>query len=339
MGLDGPAAALNRASTSASGYRLAARAPPRSARDRAAAAPVAAAARRRCRAEQIASPTPEKVVGTVPRSRRRPSRAVQERRPGRRQGGLRERRLRGLPHPGGRRHDRHRRPEPRRGEAAALARRRPRDQRRRRDAVVQGQAQPTSRSPTSPPTSSRRPAATRTADSSSPPTSRATSASSRRTSTARSSGRTASLRPRTIAAMQRARAAGLHVIVVTGRMVQSVRRVARAGRARTSRSSATRAPSSPTRDGDVAAARADPARARARGDRARSRPRATSPNVYVDDELYVARVDAEARATTPTSSTSTSTSSATLLDWLERAADEARLRRRAGRARRASSCA
>ena len=158
-------------------------------------------------------------------------------------------------------------------------------QRRGRDAVVQGHSSPPSRSPTSPPTSSRRPAATRTADPHRP-TSRATSASSRPTSTARSSGRTASCsraRSRRCAAT---RAAGLHVIVVTGRMVQSVRRrlePAGLDEPVICYQGAVVADA----DGNVAPSRADPARARARGDRVRSQREGYAPNVYVDDELYV----------------------------------------------------
>ena len=76
------------------------------------------------------------------------------------------------------------------------------------------------------------------------------------------------LRPRTLAALRRRRArAGLHVIVVTGRMVQSVRRAlepAQLDEPVICYQGAVVADG----DGQVAAARADPARARARGDRA-----------------------------------------------------------------------
>ena len=112
---------------------------------------------------------------------------------------------------------------------------------------------------------------------------------------------------------------------------------ARAGRRSAIRSSATRAPSSPTADGHVAAARADPARARARGDRSSVEAEGYSPNVYVDDELYVAEVTRGRARLRRASSTSRSHPVGDLLDWLSRAADEARLRRRSRTRSTASS--
>ena len=102
------------------------------------------------------------------------------------------------------------------------------------------------------------------------------------------------LRPRTLAALDAARAAGLHVIVVTGRMVQSLRRVL--------------APAGLT-DPVVCYQGAVVADADGRWLRhapielglAREALEAVGaegyePNVYVDDELYVARVTPEAEA-------------------------------------------
>ena len=63
------------------------------------------------------------------------------------------------------------------------------------------------------------------------------------------------------------------------------------------------------------------------------------PNVYVDDELYVSRVTPRGRGVRRASSTSRSIRSATSCAWLDRAADEARLRRRSRRARRARRAA
>ena len=71
-----------------------------------------------------------------------------------RRGDLRRGRLRRLPHARGRRHDRDRRPEPRRREAVEGARDRPRHERHGRDAPVQGLATRRSRSQPSPTSSS-----------------------------------------------------------------------------------------------------------------------------------------------------------------------------------------
>jgi Cof subfamily protein (haloacid dehalogenase superfamily) len=102
------------------------------------------------------------------------------------------------------------------------------------------------------------------------------------------------LRPRTLAALADARDAGLHVIVVTGRMVQSLRRVLEPAR---------------LRDPVICYQGAVIADAEGRWLRhvpielglAREALDAVGaegyePNVYVDDELYVARVTAEAEA-------------------------------------------
>ena len=77
------------------------------------------------------------------------------------------------------------------------------------------------------------------------------------------------IRPRTLAAMQRAQAAGVRVIVCTGPDGAVGAAGARARRARPSRSSATRARRSSMPDGTLDPARADRAPARARGDRRR----------------------------------------------------------------------
>ena len=78
----------------------------------------------------------------TPAARRRPAASTRRRRRrGRRQGGLRERGLRQLPHARRRGRDGHRRAEPRRGEAPGRARRRPGDERDGRDAAVLGPAE------------------------------------------------------------------------------------------------------------------------------------------------------------------------------------------------------
>ena len=101
------------------------------------------------------------------------------------------------------------------------------------------------------------------------------------------------LHPRTIAALQRARKAGLHVIVVTGRMVQSIRQAI-----------------APAQLDDPVICYQGAVVADADGTWLRHEPiplelaRETiaalgdagfSPNVYVDDELYVAEDTPEAR--------------------------------------------
>ena len=104
------------------------------------------------------------------------------------------------------------------------------------------------------------------------------------------------LRPRTKAAIAAARAAGVHVIVVTGRMFRSRPPVRRSRRGSTIPSSATRAPSSPTpsRASSSATCRSRCADALEVIDTVVD---AGLPlNCYVDDELYVAEVTPEARA-------------------------------------------
>ena len=108
-------------------------------------------------------------------------------------------------------------------------------------------------------------------------------------------GRACSGRAR-CAALARRAPPGMHVIVVTGRMFQSVRPYARAGGARRSGRLLPGRRRRRPGDGRVAPPRADPARARARGDRRRRRGRASTSTCYVDDELYVAEVTPEARA-------------------------------------------
>src|SRR5581483_4032919 len=106
-------------------------------------------------------------------------------------------------------------------------------------------------------------------------------------------GEDVTLHPRTIAALQRARKAGLHVIVVTGRMVQSIRQAI-----------------APAQLDDPVICYQGAVVADADGTWLRHEPiplelaRETiaalgdagfSPNVYVDDELYVAEDTPEAR--------------------------------------------
>ena len=160
----------------------------------------------------------------------------------------------------------------------------------------------------------------------------ATFASSRPTSTARWSRQDVVLRPRTIAALQRAHAAGLPVIVVTGRMVQSVRQALEpAGLA---------APVIGYQGAVVADERRPWLRHEpiplelAREAIAALADEGYSPNVYVDDELYVARVTPR-RGRTRTSRTSTIHVVGALLDWLDEPPTKLVMRRRPGRARRA----
>ncbi len=141
--------------------------------------------------------------------------------PDRRQAGVRDRRLQGLPHAerGGR--DRHGRPEPRPEEAALRPRRRPGHERQGRDAVVQRPAQPAA--------DRRRRRLRRPGDAGLtlpddfPRGVRAFACDLDRTLIAED----AELRPRTRAAIAAARGAGIHVILATGRMFRSVRPYAR----------------------------------------------------------------------------------------------------------------
>ena len=109
--------------------------------------------------------------------------------------------------------------------------------------------------------------------------------------------------------------AGLDVIVVTGRMVQSVRRflepaaLARAGHLLPGCGRRGRRR-------EVAAARADPARARARGDRAR-RGRGLRPQRLRRRRAVRLRARRKARASTRASSTWRSTRSGTCSTWLD----------------------
>jgi len=102
------------------------------------------------------------------------------------------------------------------------------------------------------------------------------------------------LRPRTIAAMQRAHAAGVPVIVVTGRMVKSVRQaLAPAGIA----APVIAYQGAVVADEDGRWLRHDPISVElAREIIAALREEGHSPNVYIDDELYVANDTPEARA-------------------------------------------
>ena len=165
------------------------------------------------------TPTPE----TVDRQGRAAAEGEGQRR--RRQAGVRDRRLQELPHAEGRGRDGHGRAEPRRGEAARRPGRRPGDERQGRDAVLQRPAHARSRSPTSPRTSRRSQARQLILPDDFP------------------RGRPGvRLRPRPHADLEGrgaaaadtggdrrgARGAGIHVILVTGRMFQSVRPYAEA---------------------------------------------------------------------------------------------------------------
>ena len=124
------------------------------------------------------------------------------------------------------------------------------------------------------------------------------------------------LRPRTIAALQAARAAGIHVVIATGRMFRSVLPVRPGGRAR---GAARLLPGRRRRrpgDERLAPARADPARARPRGDR-RRQDEGFALNCYVDDDLYVAEITENARAYADFQSIPLH-EVGPLLDWIER---------------------
>ena len=145
------------------------------------------------------------------------------------------------------------------------------------------------------------------------------------------------LRPRTLAALARARAAGLHVIVVTGRMVQSAQRVLEpAGLERAARLLPGRGRRRPGRH--LAPARADRARARARGDRRRRGGGLRAQRLRRRRALR--RPASRPRpSATRASSGSRSTPSATSTRWLERPPTKLVVHRRPGRARRARRAA
>ena len=131
-------------------------------------------------------------------------------------------------------------------------------------------------------------------------------------------------------ARRRARDAGLHVIVVTGRMVQSLRRGSCRAGPRASRRSATRARSSSTPTGtwlrhvpiELELAKEAIAARRGRGLRAERLRRRRA--------LRLAH-DAATPRRTRASRASTIHVVGDVVAWLDRAADEARLRRRPGR--------
>ena len=102
-------------------------------------------------------------------------------------------------------------------------------------------------------------------------------------------GRDGLLRPRTRAAIARSQAAGIPVIVATGRMFRSIRPVPRGGGHR--RAGRLLPGRRRRRPGErhVPAARADPARDGPRGGRRAWPALGHSPNCYVDDRLYVER--------------------------------------------------
>ncbi len=111
---------------------------------------------------------------------------------------------------------------------------------------------------------------------------------------------------------------------------------ARPDRARRSGRSATRAPSSRTTSGDWLRHEPIPLEL-AREAIAAVGEEGYSPNVYVDDELYVAAETQAARNYASFQHIDIHVVG-DLLEWLERAADEARLRRRPGRRSTRSRC-
>ena len=102
------------------------------------------------------------------------------------------------------------------------------------------------------------------------------------------------LRPRTLAAIERARAAGLRVIVVTGRMFRSVLPYLEQAGIDDPVVCYQGAVVADPRHRHVPAPRADPAGARPRDDRRRSARRASTSTATSNDELYVAEVTPEA---------------------------------------------
>ena len=249
-----------------------------------------------CGAQGVVTPTPETVVGSLPKATPDPltpafalkgdpvagKKIFQS-------SGCGE-----LPHARRRRGDRHDRPEPRREEAELPAGHRARHPREVADAVVQGPADRAA--------DRRRRVVRRHGDrrhsvapvelpDDFPREVKAFASDLDRTLVAAD----ALLRPRTAAAIAAVRATGVHVIVVTGRMFRSVRPYVLAGRAR--------------RSGDLLPGR----RRRRSGDRRVPPPRPGAAavaleaidavvaagfhvNCYVDDELYVAEVTPEARS-------------------------------------------
>ena len=206
--------------------------------------------------------------------------------------GLRERRLRRVPHALGGRVERHSRAEPRRREALATSSRSSGSRSARAGCPRSASSSSHSRSPTSRSSSPRRRAAE-------PPPgrfrARGRGVRLRPRRDARS-GATALLATATRAAITRSQGAGVPVLVATGRMFRSVERVPRRGRDLASRSSATRAPPSSTL-GRGSSSSTSPSSSRSRARRSpRSPTLGLSPNVYVDDELYVAEETEYSRA-------------------------------------------
>src|SRR4029453_5295384 len=141
----------------------------------------------------------------------------------RRQAGVRDRRLRELPHAERRGRHGDRRAEPRRGEAAGRSRRRPGDEGQGGDALVQRSAQrEADRRRRGVRLVGRRQGLILPRDF--PRDQRAFACDLDRTLI----WKDAELRPRTRAAISAARASGIHVILVTGRMFRSVRPYAQA---------------------------------------------------------------------------------------------------------------
>src|SRR5262249_18785356 len=149
--------------------------------------------------------------------------AVPERRRDRRQAGLRDGGVQGLPHAEGRGCHRDGRAESRPGEATALARRRARDEGPGRDAALQGadlRQADCGRRRVRREGDRRQPERLTLLAPDFPRDVEVVATDFDRTLV----WEDGTLRPRTLHALRAAREAGLHVIVVTGRMVQSVRR-------------------------------------------------------------------------------------------------------------------
>ena len=118
------------------------------------------------------------------------------------------------------------------------------------------------------------------------------------------------LRPRTSAALRAARAAGIHVVIATGRMFRSVRPYARASSGSTRRSSATRAQPSSTRRRAIGSCTS---RSRSRSPARRSGPSRTraSRSTATSTTISTSPRSPSAPAPTPTSRASRCTRSAT----------------------------
>ena len=146
------------------------------------------------------------------------------------------------------------------------------------------------------------------------------------------------LHERTIAAIAAARAAGIHVVIVTGRMFRSVRRYCERGGTRRSRRLLPGRRRRRSGQRALPPPRDDPARAGARGDRRRSSSEGFGLNCYVDDNLYVSEMTSEARRYADFQQIPIETVG-DLLTWLRQATDEAGRHRRSRGSRRARRAA